>query len=128
MGKNYIVNRIAILLGQISQQAWHGVVSKILTCNICRMKNESVLRSNTYMLKNMHSHFLLYLACCDFVIHEVTIIPLFRKLIGSFVHFFTLQDEYAYWNSELKKSRKRKPTKHRKDKVMLFILVYKELG
>lgn len=56
-------------------------------------------------------------ACCDFVIHEVTIIPLFRKLIGSFVHFFTLQDEYAYWNSELKKSRKRKPTKHRKDKV-----------
>lgn len=46
MGKNYIVNRI--LLGQISQQAWHGVVSKILTCNICRIKNESVLRSNTY--------------------------------------------------------------------------------
>lgn len=67
-------------------------------------------------------------ACCDFVIHEVTIIPLFRKLIGSFVHFFTLQDEYAYWNSELKKSRKRKPTKHRKDKVLLIILVYKELG
>lgn len=67
-------------------------------------------------------------ACCDFVIREVTIIPLFRKLIGSFVHFFTLQDEYTYWNSELKKSRKRKPTKHRKDKVMLFILVYKELG
>lgn len=57
-----------------------------------------------------------------------TIIPLFRKLIGSFVHFFTLQDEYAYWNSELKKSRKRKPTKHRKDKVLLIILVYKELG
>lgn len=48
MGKNYIVNRI--LLGQISQQAWHGVVSKILTCNICRIKNESVLRSNTYLL------------------------------------------------------------------------------
>lgn len=67
-------------------------------------------------------------ACCDFVIHEVTIIPLFRKLIGSFVHFFTLQDEYTYWNSELKKSRKRKPTKHRKDKVLLIILVYKELG
>lgn len=65
---------------------------------------------------------------CDFVIHEVTIIPLFRKLIGPFVHFFTLQDEYAYWNSELKKSRKRKPTKHRKDKVLLIILVYKELG
>lgn len=67
-------------------------------------------------------------ACCDFVIHEVTITPLFRKLIGSFVHFFTLQDEYTYWNSELKKSRKRKPTKHRKDKVLLIILVYKELG
>lgn len=67
-------------------------------------------------------------ACCDFVIHEVTSIPLFRKLIGSFVHFFTLQDEYAYWNSELKKSRKRKPTKHRKDKVLIIILVYKELG
>lgn len=67
-------------------------------------------------------------ACCDFVIHEVTIIPLFRKLIGFFVHFFTLQDEYTYWNSELKKSRKRKPTKHRKDKVLLSILVYKELG
>lgn len=67
-------------------------------------------------------------ACCDFVIHEVTIIPLFRKLIGPFVHFFTLQDEYTYWNSELKKSRKRKPTKHRKDKVLLIILVYKELG
>lgn len=49
-------------------------------------------------------------------------------LIGSFVHFFTLQDEYTYWNSELKKSRKRKPTKHRKDKVLLIILVYKELG
>lgn len=63
-------------------------------------------------------------ACCDFVIHEVTIIPLFRKLIGP----FTLQDEYTYWNSELKKSRKRKPTKHRKDKVLLIILVYKELG
>lgn len=113
MGKNYIVNRI--LLGQISQQAW--VVSKILTCNICRIKNESVLRSNLFIC-----------ACCDFVIHEVTIIPLFRKLIGSFVHFFTLQDEYTYWNSELKKSRKRKPTKHRKDKVLLIILVYKELG
>lgn len=38
MGKNYIVNRI--LLGQISQQAWHGVVSIILTCNICRIRNE----------------------------------------------------------------------------------------
>lgn len=128
MGKNYIVNRI--LLGQISRQAWHGVVSKILTCNICRIKNESVLRSNTYMLKNMHSHFLLYLCMlwlCNTWSHD-NIIPLFRKLIGSFVHFFTLQDEYTYWNSELKKSRKRKPTKHRKDKVLLIILVYKELG
>lgn len=126
MGKNYIVNRI--LLGQISQQAWHGVVSKILTCNICRIKNESVLRSNTICSKICIHISYFICACCDFVIHEVTIIPLFRKLIGSFVHFFTLQDEYTYWNSELKKSRKRKPTKHRKDKVMLFILVYKELG
>lgn len=33
-----------------------------------------------------------------------------------------------YWNFELKKFRKRKFIKYRKDKVLFFILVYKEFG
>lgn len=96
------------------------------------------MRLNTCMHKNIHSHFLLLhmgnnlfnCAWGDFLIntcsHEVLDLDFNDSLAPLLISLHNRMN-YAYWNSELKKSRKRKPTKHRKDKVLIPILVYMNL-